>query len=1060
MNTPRTPRAASNEAGASPLGSCGDILWHFAARSLKLNRTRSIVSIIGIALSCALITAIFTSVVTLYGGLLKAEIVTDGTWQVELVNVPEDELDAVHADTRVQQSYDRVSYGDALMPKSFEGYWGRYLSVQEWPTADAVGDLKPLPTISEGRAPQAPDEIVLAAGLKGASVENGQWLYDSLPATGLDTSVPRATWDGALEVGSTIDLALGRRMFVDAESGVEIPCLYSETLYTTEGTQGDVITEYLADSTATRAFKVVGFFAPKDARSHDQWGSSGPGYLGFVSSPDLPVRQTSVYLTTNLTSRAAIDEFIGDYTGLDYALFNSGNRGDLENMTVTGQTVAYSHDALLRYQGMTDDRSIWGTLYTIAAILSTVVIVASISLIYNSFAIAVSERTRQFGLLSSLGASKRQLRRTVYAEALMLAGIGIPAGLAVGLAGTFVVFNVAGEGIGMLIDQEAFADMDLLSITVNPIVLAVCALLALVTVLVSAAIPAWRASRVSAVDAIRASRDVRLTRRERRGMRDKGRAARSGAHAHPIAQTLDGLRLRMGGVPALLSHRNLTRASSKGRVAVASLAVSVALIIISGGISHYLDFLTQAVDNGGSDIEVTLNRLLTDEETAADGIDAIDKAYQALSDVHGAHGEGYLIIASLYGSFEAGMIDDDSLPAGSEQYDTLGHGVTPDGAVYTPISILFLDDASWNQILDENGLDRNRYSDPGHPVAVGLNGTRSNDGRRYSVRDLFQTTGDAHLFTNIATAKDDYFVEIDVDDAGEPVAHYERYDSDSDARYDEDGTQIHQNITRPLDEVLASTYDLPVGEIVKTYPDSIKSYASIWPTLVLPVSALPVLAVDAEDVKTDLDTESLAAPFAFHSAEGPYGNAMSAYLSYGANDPRTAEAEMNTIIANDLSEPEWRSTYLTNNAEDVRTSRLMAETVQLFISCFILITSAIAVANVFNTLTNSIILRRREFAMLKSIGMGNRAFWRMIALECLSYAWRGLALGLALGGIATFSIYRAMTMSFAGLDFVVPTGWVIAAVAVVVLVLALSTVYALRKSRAESIVQTLREDAI
>ncbi len=98
--------------------------------------------------------------------------------------------------------------------------------------------------------------------------------------------------------------------------------------------------------------------------------------------------------------------------------------------------------------------------------------------------------------------------------------------------------------------------------------------------------------------------------------------------------------------------------------------------------------------------------------------------------------------------------------------------------------------------------------------------------------------------------------------------------------------------------------------------------------------------------------------------------------------------------------------------------------------------------------------------MLKSIGMGKRAFWRMIALECLSYAWRGLAIGLALGAVVTFLIYQAMMMSFAGLNFVVPAGWVLAAVGVVTLVLALSTIYALRKSSTGSIVQTLREDAI
>lgn len=271
MNAPRTPRASSNEGGTSPLGSRSGIFRHLAARSLKLNRTRSIVSIIGIALSCALITAIFTSVVTLYGGLLKAEIVTDGTWQVELVNVPEDELDTVHADTRVEESYDRISYGDALMPKSFEGYWGRYLSVQEWPTADAVGDLKPLPTIPEGRAPEAADEIVLNLDLKGMTVENGRQLYDALPSTVKDADAPRASWDGALEIGSTIELALGQRMFVDAESGTEIPCLYDESLYTTTTDKGDVISEYLADIEPARTYKVVGFYAPKNAQAMDVW---------------------------------------------------------------------------------------------------------------------------------------------------------------------------------------------------------------------------------------------------------------------------------------------------------------------------------------------------------------------------------------------------------------------------------------------------------------------------------------------------------------------------------------------------------------------------------------------------------------------------------------------------------------------------------------------------------------------------------------------------------------------------------------------------------------------
>lgn len=1033
------------------------VFWRFAVRSLKLNRSRSIVSVIGIALSCALITAIFTSVVTLYQGLLKAEIVTEGTWQIELVDASDADLASLRSDPRIERIYERVSYGDALMPVSFEGYWGRYLSVHEWPTADAVGDLKPLPAIAEGREPQAPDEIVLPRDLKGLNTTGGSWLYDSLPVTGRDDTVPRVAWDGELEVGSTMEVSLGQRMFIDPGTNDEYPCRYDEALFTTESPKGDVISEYLADPAPAQTFKVVGFYAPSDEGVYDQWGSSGPGYQAFIASPNATGHVASAYLATNLSTRADIDALVEEYTGA-----SSAASAEVDPSQSSAQTAdwpaAYLHDGLLRYQGLVDDRAIWGTLYTLAAILSGVVIVASVSLIYNSFAIAVSERTRQFGLLSSLGASKRQLRRNVYAEALMLAAIGIPAGLAIGLAGTFVVFNIAGEGIGMLIDQEVFADTGLTAITVDLLAIALSALLALLTVLVSATVPAWRASRVSAIDAIRQSRDVRLSRRERKSQRT---AAHGDGHRRPSpARALDRLRMSIAGVPGMLAHRNLTRASSKGRVAVASLAVSVALIIISGAISHYLGFLTRVADSGGSDIEVGLNRLLQEDESTAEGLADIDRAYRALAHVEGATGEGYMLQTSLYGSFDQSMLDLDSLTANSEEYDMPDRGLADDGRIYAPLSILFLDEGSWNEILDENGLDRATYSDPDHPVAVALNGTQSNDGRRYSVRDLFTSTGTATLFTQIAPIEDNLFVEIGVDKNGDPVARYEGYGDEEGARYDEYGEALYQQISRPLDDVLAQSLELPVNAIVKTLPKAVTSYASIMPTLILPASALPALAEGSEDIASDVETGSLAAPFAFHASEGRYGNTMYAYLSFAAEQPRSIEAEMDAMIESDLSGTEWYRTYLNNNAENDRQARVMYETIQLFINCFIAITTAIAVANVFNTLANSIILRRREFAMLKSIGMGNRAFWRMIALECASYALRGLIIGLVLGAGVTFMVFQAMSLSFAGLDFEMPLGWVLGAIGLVVGVLALSTLYALRKSSAGSIVQTLREDAV
>ena len=220
------------------------------------------------------------------------------------------------------------------------------------------------------------------------------------------------------------------------------------------------------------------------------------------------------------------------------------------------------------------------------AVLAVVIVVAGVSLVYNSFAISVAERTRMFGLLSSLGASKRQLRRSVLTEALLLAVVGIPVGLALGLLGCMIVFHFTGAGLASMFDVDTYGLT--VRVVVSPTALALSAALALVTVLVSAWVPAIRASRVSAVDAIRQTKDVRLTRHTRRQL---ARANRRSKHAGGSVDTrFRGIAARLFGIPGFIAHRNLSRATSKGRVTVAALAISVALLIVAGIIGNTLGY--------------------------------------------------------------------------------------------------------------------------------------------------------------------------------------------------------------------------------------------------------------------------------------------------------------------------------------------------------------------------------------------------------------------------------------------------------------------------------------
>ncbi len=162
----------------------------------------------------------------------------------------------------------------------------------------------------------------------------------------------------------------------------------------------------------------------------------------------------------------------------------------------------------------------------VAIVLAAVIVVASVSLIYNAFAISVAERTRQFGLLASLGASRRQLRRTVLAEALVLGAVGVPLGLRVlGVAGTVGAFALSQEAFTSLVGTGGGVPVH-----VDAAVLARRGGASRWPRSWRApGVPALRAARVSAVDAIRQTQDVRLSKRAPQAAAPAGTQVRMGA---------------------------------------------------------------------------------------------------------------------------------------------------------------------------------------------------------------------------------------------------------------------------------------------------------------------------------------------------------------------------------------------------------------------------------------------------------------------------------------------------------------------------------------------------
>ena len=207
-------------------------------------------------------------------------------------------------------------------------------------------------------------------------------------------------------------------------------------------------------------------------------------------------------------------------------------------------------------------------LYGLGAVLMTIIAVASISLIYNAFSISVSERTKQFGLLSSIGATRKQLKNSVLFEAMVLCVAGIPLGVLSGLAGVYVTLKLTEDMLGGLVDYM-FGSVGPVAfeMKISPEAIALAAAAGLVTVLISAYIPARKALKMSAIDAIRQSADIQISAKK--------------VKTGPFVR-------RLLGFEGMMAVKNFRRSKKRYRATVISLFISIVLFVSVYSFSQYL----------------------------------------------------------------------------------------------------------------------------------------------------------------------------------------------------------------------------------------------------------------------------------------------------------------------------------------------------------------------------------------------------------------------------------------------------------------------------------------
>jgi putative ABC transport system permease protein len=873
-----------------------NIVNSLTLRHLKLNKKRTIVTIIGVILSVSMLTAVPTFVVSFFNMMQRATMADTGNWHVLYKDVENQNIDKIVNDKNTASAVLSKDVGYAMLEGS-KNEDKPYLFIKSY---NEQGFENFNLELLEGRFPENSGEILISSHI----AENGGVVF---------------------KVGDVLKLNIGQRYVEDEGKRVLLGQDSGFRKKREEDSGEEFIGEFAKEYTVTGIISRPGF--------EPYWA---PGYtvINYLDKKEL---------TSN------------DTVNISVAWKNVSKKANMEanelaeSMGISDHRLIYNRE-LLRYHGIIDDGFL-RTVYILSAILITLIIVGSVALIYNSFAISISERSRHLGMLASVGATKKQKRSSVFFEGFIVGAIGIPLGIFFGTLGMGITFNLVQPMMAGMIDTGAK-----LTLKISPVAIIAALLLSVVTIFISAYIPAKRASKISPVDAIRQSRDIKVT----------GQAVKTSKLTRFIF-----------GFEAELGLKNLKRNKRRYKTTVFSLVISIVLFLSVSSLS----LLSQrSVDVVSGSIPYDVSVFVTSSATAQKKKDF----YKAVANME--YADESVIEQTMHGMFNAdGKLIPDKIKAIIEP-----NANEKNNGYKIQFQIKSADDGALDRYAQEIGVDVNSLRDRDNPRGILVNTLTIRTNNKYMRVNHFNIEAGERL----------------------KLTH---------PMYGNNNSVECSNVL----EVAALADKTPIGETRLTNPSQ-------------------AILIVSEEIYAHMQ-ENL-----------PEGSANSdvRILINSSNPSKLVESikeyQKQTSIAN---------LHIYDVAEADRRNRQFETFVFVFFYGFVALITAICVANIFNTISTSISLRKREFAMLKSIGITPKGFNKMINYESLFYGIKALTYGLPISFGMMYLIHKVLSSSFE-FTFIIPWGRVLATVVAVFIIVGSTMLYASSKIKRENIIDVLKNENI
>lgn len=606
-------------------------------KNLKLNRKRTIVTIVGIILATALLSALVTLVSSFQYSMIEYQKQKDGDFHVKFSNVKMSELSEFKNNRNIESTFETMGMGFAKL----DGCKNEDKPYAYVMATDEAGFERGCFKLIEGRMAKNEDEIVIPRHLK----TNGR----------ID-----------IKVGDEITLDVGKRYDSNTEGVISENCAYEH--------EAETLTD-----TVTKHYKVVGIMERPGYGMEDY---SAAGYTFVTYSDELAAidngtkseaseADTTLTVYSRYTQKALRnkDAVTADIIGVDEKLFEKANNSSVEMSSEESDRFLkemenakydiYMNGYLINYECVFPIDGSFKALFTVAAVVALIIILTSVYCIKNSFNISITEKIRQYGMLASVGATRRQIKSSVKTEAAMLGVVGIPVGTMSGILASLILVKVVNAlSAGWLNVALSFHT------SLPALILAV--ILSIATIYFSATGSARRAAKVTPLEAIRNTKEIKIK------------------SAKLKTPAIIG---RIWGIGGVISYKNIKRNNKKYRTTVTSIVIcSVTFIVISYFMS--MAFSVVGMSYASADYNIGINM------SCKKDID-IEKFSKLLSGIEGA--EDYLV--------GAGYDFDVSKPEYTKEYGEYCRQLYDDGEdVSQMFLITVLDDKSYDKYASDAGI--------------------------------------------------------------------------------------------------------------------------------------------------------------------------------------------------------------------------------------------------------------------------------------------------------------------------------------------------------------------